>query len=211
MLHTLIIPVVAVTAASFLNGPTLSLTLTHGQLVTPSAGTAAVVSGEADVQSAVMKGKVPIGPDLSSWRADGRPGSVRRRDTKTVHITPLRGSALTATAAGVTPRWCGASFQTETAPVQSLVLVGLGVTEALSCVGVKAFGSVPASRGVTRIAFMYSGSSPNASNVLTVVIVEWTSTSDSWAINEELSYKLDQRGNLTSISAVRAYLTKHHH
>ena len=148
------------------------------------------------------------GPDLSSWRADGRRGSVRGRGGPLTEVTPLRGIALSAQVAGVTPRWCGARFQTGAAAAQSLVLIGAGVTEALSCSGIKAFGAVPAPRGIERIAFVYSGSSPNASGVTTVVIVDRISASASavWMVNDELSYKLDQRGNLTSIPAISAYL-----
>jgi hypothetical protein len=153
------------------------------------------------------------GPDLSSWRADGRPSSVRGRDGAVTHVTPLRGNALTVQAAGVTPRWCGARLQTGKAPAQSIVLVGVGITEALSCTGIKAFGVVPAPRGVERVAFVYSGSSPNASGVTTVVIVDRISASSNagWVVNDELSYKLDQRGNLTNLPLIRAYLANENH
>ena len=150
-----------------------------------------------------------IGPDFSAWRADGRSGTVRRRDAKIVHVTPVRGNALSSTAGGASSRWCGARLQTGASAAQSLLLVGVGVTEALSCDGIKAFGAVPAPRGVERRACVYGGSSPNATGVNTVVIIELVSASTIWAVNEGLSYKLDQLGTLTSVHAIRAYLAKH--
>ena len=157
------------------------------------------------------------GPNLSAWRADGRPGVVRRPPTHAkqttqaahiTHITPLLGDAPSVKASGIGPRWCGVRLQTGTSSAQSLVLVGVGVTEALSCDGIKAFGAVPAPRGVARIAFVYRGSSPNASGVNTIVIIDSAEDSVGWAINDDLSYKLDQLGTLTSIPAIRTYLAK---
>jgi hypothetical protein len=173
------------------------------------------------VSSTALGGSLPTvqayaaatGPDLSSWHADGRPGGVRARDGAVTHVTPLRGNALTVQAAGVTPRWCGARLQTGKAPAQSLVLVGVGITEALSCAGIKAFSVVPAPRGVERVAFLYSGSSPNASGVTTVVIVDRISASGGtgWVVNDALSHQLDQRGILTSLPLIRAYLANESH
>jgi hypothetical protein len=186
------------------------LTLIAATFAAPavSVGSTAVGGSLPTVQAYAV-----TGPDLSSWRADGRPSSVRGRDGAVTHVTPLRGNALTLQAAGVTPRWCGARLQTGKAPAQSLVLVGVGITEALSCAGIKAFGVVPAPRGVERVAFVYSGSSPNASGISTVVIVEWASASGGtgWMVNDALSYQLDQRGTLTSLSLIRAYLANESH
>jgi hypothetical protein len=94
-----------------------------------------------------------------------------------------------------------------------LVLAGVGITEALSCTGIKAFGVVPAPRGVERVAFVYSGNSPNASGISTVVIVEWASAlcGTGWVVNDALSYQLDQRRTLTSLSLIRAYLANESH
>jgi hypothetical protein len=177
----------------------------------PSASATPVSSGDQrSVKAGDSSSPLPTtAPDLSSWRADGRPASVRLRDANVTHVTPLRGEALSAEPGGVSVRQCGARLQTGTAPAQSLILVGVGVTEALNCDGIKALGAVPSPRGMERIAFVYAGSSPNASGVNTIVIIESTSAAVGWAVNADLSYKLDQLGTLVSISAIRTYLAKH--
>jgi predicted nucleotidyltransferase len=163
--------------------------------------------GAAQVQKA-ERSTVSGEPNLSSWLGDGRAGVVRNSAGKTTQVTPLRGPALATSIAGFTPNWCGARFQTGTAPAQSLVLIGIDNTEALSCSGIKAFGTVAAPRGTERIAFVYRGSSPNASDVNTVVIVErkLATVGARWAVNDALSSKLDERGDLVNIPAIRAYL-----
>ncbi len=135
---------------------------------------------------------------------------MRQRSVVT-HITPLRGKGLSAPPGGLPSQWCGARLQTGVTSAQSLVLVGVGVTEALSCDGIKAFGAVPAAKGTERIAFIYRGSSPNTRGASTVVIIERASrpTSCGWAVHHELSYNLDQIGTLTSLPAIRAFLAKY--
>ncbi|MCZ2135047.1 MAG: hypothetical protein LC098_06430 [Burkholderiales bacterium] len=151
------------------------------------------------------------GPDLSSWQADGRAATVSLRDAKKVRVTPLRGEPLPDMLGSFyVAYWCGVRLQaSEEATAQSLVLVGTGVTEMLNCDGIKAFGVVPAPRGVDRIAFIYRGSTRNAPKISTVVIIESRSEPKAWAVNEDLSYALDVPGTLRSIPAVRAWLAKH--
>ena len=151
------------------------------------------------------------GPDLSSWQADGPAATVSLRDAKKVHVTPLRGKPLSNESdLFYVVYWCGVRLQmSREASAQSLVLVGIGVTEMLNCDGIKAFGVVPAPRGVDRIAFIYRGSTRNAPKISTVVIVESRSEPKAWAVNEDLSYALDVPGTLHSIPAVRAWLAKH--
>jgi hypothetical protein len=207
-MNQLLTPLMA--AAAIISSPVYALTTKTGVSVAQLGAPATSISSGAEQQQKAIEASALTGPDLSSWRGDGRSGNVRRSDGKVTQVTPLRGNALSETAAGVTPKWCGARFQTGKAPAQSLVLVGVGATEALSCSAIRAFGAVPAPRGVERIAFVYSGSSPNASGVSTVVIVERSivSAGSGWAINDELSNKFDERGNLTSIPAIRTYLSK---
>ena len=155
------------------------------------------------------------GPDLSSWQPDGRAATVSLRDAKKVRVTPLRGEPLSNESEAFyvvfyVVYWCGVRLQTTgEAAAQSLVLVGTGQREVLSCDGIKAFGVVPAPRGVDRIAFIYEGRSPNTHGIRTVVIVESRSEPKAWAVNEDLSRAINLRGTVRSIPAVRAWLAKH--
>ena len=155
------------------------------------------------------------GPDLSSWQPDGRAATVSLRDAKKVRVTPLRGEPLSNESEAFyvvfyVVYWCGVRLQTTgEAAAQSLVLVGAGERAMLNCDGIKAFGVVPAPRGVDRIAFIYGASSRNTRGIRTVVIVESRSEPKVWAVNEDLSGALDLRGTLRSIPAVRAWLAKH--
>ncbi|MCZ2135049.1 MAG: hypothetical protein LC098_06440 [Burkholderiales bacterium] len=151
------------------------------------------------------------GPDLSSWQADGPAATVSLRDAKKVHVTPLRRKPLSNESdLFYVVYWCGVRLQMSgEASAQSLVLVGVGERETLNCDGIKAFGAVPAPRGVDRIAFIYEGSSPNTHGIRTIVIIESRPDSKAWAVNEDLSGALDLRGTLRSIPAVRAWLAKH--
>ena len=151
------------------------------------------------------------GPDLSSWQADGPAATVSLRGAKKVRVTPLRGDPLpTESDTFYSFYWCGVRLQMSgEATAQSLVLVGAGERAMLNCDGIKAFGVVPAPRGVDRIAFIYGASSRNTRGIRTVVIVESRSEPKVWAVNEDLSYALDVPGTLHSIPAVRAWLAKH--
>ncbi|MCZ2135048.1 MAG: hypothetical protein LC098_06435 [Burkholderiales bacterium] len=155
------------------------------------------------------------GPDLSSWQPDGRAATVSLRDAKKVRVTPLRGEPLSNESEAFyvvfyVVYWCGVRLQTTgEAAAQSLVLVGTGQREVLSCDGIKAFGVVPAPRGVDRIAFIYEGRSPNTHGIRTVVIIESRSEPKAWAVNEDLSHAINLRGTVRSIPAVRAWLAKH--
>jgi len=177
---------------------------------TPMANQAAVASAP---ERGASGGATPpsAGPDLSSWQPDGRAATVSLRDAKKMRVTPLRGEPLPDMLGSFSVAyWCGVRLQTTgEASAQSLVLVGIGVTEMLNCDGIKAFGVVPAPRGVDRIAFIYRGSTRNAPKISTVVIVESRSEPKAWAVNEDLSYALDVPGTLHSIPAVRAWLAKH--
>jgi hypothetical protein len=148
------------------------------------------------------------GPDLSTWVAGGAPAAIRHDDGTRTLVTPLSGLALSAAGSGVSPKWCGVRLQSGRAQPQSLVLIGTGVTEALSCTRVKGFGKVPAPKSIDRIAFVYEGSSPNADGVLTALVIERASSASLWAINETLSYKLDESGTLTTIPAIRNFLAQ---
>ena len=179
--------------------------------------TEAPLANQAAVASLPERGEgggatQPIaGPDLSSWQADGPAATVSLRGAKKVRVTPLRGDPLpTESDTFYSFYWCGVRLQMSgEAAAQSLVLVGTGQREVLSCDGIKAFGVVPAPRGVDRIAFIYEGRSPNTHGIRTVVIVESRSEPKVWAVNEDLSYALDVPGTLHSIPAVRAWLAKH--
>ena len=181
---------------------------------TPMADRAAVASApdQGDGGGATQSS---AGPDLSSWQPDGPAATVSLRDAKKVRVTPLRGEPLSNESEAFyvvfyVVYWCGVRLQTTgEAAAQSLVLVGAGQREVLSCDGIKAFGVVPAPRGVDRIAFIYEGRSPNTHGIRTVVIVESRSEPKAWAVNEDLSYALDVPGTLHSIPAVRAWLAKH--
>jgi len=177
---------------------------------TPMANQAAVAS--APERGASGGAKPPsAGPDLSSWQPDGRAATVSLRDAKKVRVTPLRGDPLpTESDTFYSFYWCGVRLQMSgEATAQSLVLVGAGERAMLNCDGIKAFGVVPAPRGVDRIAFIYGASSRNTRGIRTVVIVESRSEPKVWAVNEDLSGALDLRGTLRSIPAVRAWLAKH--
>ncbi|MBS0313512.1 MAG: hypothetical protein JSS05_04935 [Proteobacteria bacterium] len=177
----------------------------------------APMANQAAVASAPDRGEgggatpPSAGPDLSSWQVDGRAATVSLRGANKVHVTPLRGKPLSNESdAFYVVYWCGVRLQTAGEPsAQSLVLVGTGERETLNCDGIKAFGVVPAPRGVDRIAFIYEGSSPNTHGVTTIVIIESRSEPKVWAVNENLSDALDLRGTLRSIPAVRAWLAKH--
>ena len=177
---------------------------------TPMANQAAVASvpecGEGGGST-----QPSAGPDLSSWQPDGRAATVSLRGANKVHVTPLRGKPLSNESdLFYVVYWCGVRLQmSREASAQSLVLVGTGERETLNCDGVKAFGAVPAPRGVDRIAFIYEGSSPNTHGIRTVVIIESRSEPKAWAVNENLSDALDLRGPVRSIPAVRAWLAKH--
>ncbi len=151
------------------------------------------------------------GPDLSSWQPDGPAATVSLRGAKKVRVTPLRGDPLpTESDTFYSFYWCGVRLQMSgEATAQSLVLVGAGERAMLNCDGIKAFGVVPAPRGVDRIAFIYGASSRNTRGIRTVVIVESRSEPKVWAVNEDLSGALDLRGTVRSIPAVRAWLAKH--
>ena len=151
------------------------------------------------------------GPDLSSWQPDGPAATVSLRGAKKVHVTPLRGEPLPDMMGSFyVAYWCGVRLQASgEATAQSLVLIGTGVTEMLNCDGIKAFGVVPAPRGVDRIAFIYEGSSPNTYGIRTVVIIESTPESKAWAVNDDVSHAINLPGTLRSIPAVRAWLAKH--
>lgn len=177
----------AVAAATSALAPKDARAAEHTLAVGQSNASTRLISGsENQLLEASESPASPPGtnPNLSAWRADGRPGSVRAYGAVT-HVTPLRGNGLSAPPGGVPSQWCGARLQTGAASAQSLVLVlvgvgvGVGVTEALTCDGVKAFGTVPAPYGVQRIASIYRGSSPNATGVSTVVLIERTPRSAS--------------------------------
>jgi hypothetical protein len=210
MTRLLLTPLIAMVAFVVVRSPTDARTTHASSPVAHSSTSINPARSNVEQQAKSATYLAANNVDLSSWRKDGRASNVRTTDGKPTYVAPLRGDALSTTPAGVTPKWCGARFQSGAEPAQSLVLVGVGITEALSCTRIKAFGAVPAPRGVERIAFIYVGSSPNASGVTTVVIVDkiLASASNGWQVNDELSYKLDQRGNLTSIPAIRAYLAK---
>ena len=177
---------------------------------TPMADRAAVASApdQGDGGGATQSS---AGPDLSSWQPDGPAATVSLRDAKKVRVTPLRGDPLpTESDTFYSFYWCGVRLQMSgEATAQSLVLVGAGERAMLNCDGIKAFGVVPAPRGVDRIAFIYGASSRNTRGIRTVVIVESRSEPKVWAVNEDLSYALDVPGTLHSIPAVRAWLAKH--
>ena len=177
---------------------------------TPMADRAAVASApdQGDGGGATQSS---AGPDLSSWQPDGPAATVSLRDAKKVRVTPLRGDPLpTESDTFYSFYWCGVRLQMSgEATAQSLVLVGAGERAMLNCDGIKAFGVVPAPRGVDRIAFIYGASSRNTRGIRTVVIVESRSEPKVWAVNEDLSGALDLRGTLRSIPAVRAWLAKH--
>ena len=151
------------------------------------------------------------GPDLSSWQADGPAATVSLRGAKKVRVTPLRGDPLpTESDTFYSFYWCGVRLQMSgEATAQSLVLVGAGERAMLNCDGIKAFGVVPAPRGVDRIAFIYGASSRNTRGIRTVVIVESRSEPKAWAVNEDLSHAINLRGTALSVPAVRAWLAKH--
>jgi hypothetical protein len=150
--------------------------------------------------------KVADDPNLSGWATDGVAAKVAVEKQAEVRVIPLRGAALVKSA-GIQPTWCGARIEAVDTQVQSLVLVGTGVTEALSCTGIQGFGRVPAPAGKDRIAFIYKGSSPNADGVITAVVIDRSTPSGRWRVDEDLSYKLDESGTLTTIPAIRAWLT----
>ncbi len=206
-----VITIAAVCAGGTFVKPLCSRTLNAASSVTKSAAPtigAGLASAERPSNSPSSASIALAHVDLSSWRADGRSGTIRHRGKTVTHVVPLRGYVLSGTASGVPMYQCGARLQTASVPAQSLILVGVASTEALSCDGIKAFGAVPAPSGVDRIAFIYRGSSPNARGVNTVVIVESNSATTVWSVNDALSHKLDQRGNLTSVPAIRAYLAR---
>ena len=177
----------------------------------------APMANQAAVASAPERGEgggstqPSAGPDLSSWQVDGRAATVSLRGANKVHVTPLRGKPLSNESdLFYVVYWCGVRLQmSREASAQSLVLVGTGVTEMLNCDGIKAFGVVPAPRGVDRIAFIYEGSSPNTYGIRTVVIIESTPESKAWAVNDDVSHAINLPGTLRSIPAVRAWLAKH--
>lgn len=147
-------------------------------------------------------------PDFSSWAPDGAPVRIAGNKQVTLRLTPLRGEALRPSDAGVPHNWCGVRIEGSDGQAQSLVLVGTGVTEALSCSGIQAVGRVPAASGTENIAFIYKGRSPNTDGVITAIVIERALPAGRWAVDEDLSYKLDENGQLTTIPAIRAWLAR---
>lgn len=105
---------------------------------------------------------------LSSWRFEPAPGRSEARDTY----------------------WCGVQLDG-----QALTVIGVGVTEAVSCDGLAAAGAV--SKG--RIGLIYRTSSPNADSLTAVVLAP---AGGAWAVDEDLTERLSETSPAT-LAALR--------
>jgi hypothetical protein len=117
-----------------------------------------------------------------------------------VHIQPLR-------APGRRAMECRVRLKPANGPAQQISLIGTGETEALSCQGIKAFGTVDRKAPYWRIAFIYRTSSPNYSS-LTPVILYRTRQSPQWRIDDALGQKLGERPQLDTIARMRLYFAR---
>lgn len=106
--------------------------------------------------------------DLSSWRFEPAPGRSEARNTY----------------------WCGVQLDGQT-----LTVIGVGATEAVSCDGLAAAGAV--SKG--RIGLIYRTSSPNADSLTAVVL---TPAGAAWTVDEDATERLEETSPAT-LTALR--------
>lgn len=88
---------------------------------------------------------------------------------------------------------------------QTIVTIGAGETEALTCGSLKALGRVPAPPGMQRIAFLYEAFGPH-STVLQPVILFRSAPGANWTSDDALAQRIGEDGSLVTIPAIRRFL-----
>lgn len=127
---------------------------------------------------------------------------------------PARDIALTLLPVSFPPaapsfpnqqRWCGIAVQAGEAALTTLVTLGTGWTETLSCDGLREAGTVPPAAGVPRFALVYAARSPNTA-VRVPVILRWDAPSGRVKLDEAASRAVDEAGRGGSLERIRVAL-----
>ncbi len=100
---------------------------------------------------------------------------------------------------------CAVTLVQPDAQPQTIITIGEGETEALTCSELKAAGRVPAPPGMQRIAFLYETFAPHAT-LLQPVIMARGSGSAKWRLDDELAQRIGENGSLNTIPALRRWL-----
>lgn len=146
----------------------------------------------------------PISPSSSIVPMSDKPDGP----SAVLHFTGKEPVTVQPVALADEPAKCAVLLTAGTNPVQRVMTIGEGETEALTCGHVLAFGRVPAPAGTDRIALLYdSYGGPNA-EVLQPVILERSAGQNRWAFNDALAQSIGEDGSLTTIPAIRTYLTR---
>ena len=101
---------------------------------------------------------------------------------------------------------CAVALSQDGGPAQTIITIGEGETEVLTCGKLKAAGHVPSALGAQRIALLYETYAPHA-EVLQPVILERSGKGATWELNAQLAQKIGEDGDLTSIRKIRVWIS----
>lgn len=141
----------------------------------------------------------PVSQATGQPRRDGPAATLRFAWLGAIKVEPLL-QPTTRTAQ------CAVRLRPSRGAAQMVTTIGTGETEALSCGGVRAFGHLPAPRGIYRIGLLYRAYSPNT-QVETLVILTRTATTP-WRTDDRLADRLGDRAELRTLPDMRRWLTR---
>jgi hypothetical protein len=124
----------------------------------------------------------PAFADVASATQDGKTRSLAKRGAATLRVSSYRLTPARGASADATAMWCGVRVSAAGAPEATLVTVGRGPLEALSCDRLREAGDIPARAGERRVALIYDARSPNAASRAVAILTN--DGSAGWRLDE---------------------------
>jgi hypothetical protein len=138
--------------------------------------------------------------------------AVRLQDGASLWMRPVKYRSRNSQTGNVTTR-CGVFFLRAATPAVFLKTVGYNWTEAEHCNTLQAVGFSDTSGSLPRILLLYAAASPNTP-VSEPFVLDWNAVDARYRINEDLSKRLEDDAEATSIQGIKRalgrYVSKQH-
>ena len=128
---------------------------------------------------------------------------------ETLTLVSLRFAPAAGRTEAVNTIWCGVTIEARDTPPAPLIAVGEGATEAVSCDGLEAAGTMPpGDDGAPRIALLYRTHSPNAAGITPVVLAKNLGEPRGWGIDDAMTARVSELPGRPTLGRLRQALAK---